>query len=238
MTAPARMLELCELAPLRRDGRAMQGISLSIHSGEYVGLIGPNGAGKSTLARALAGSVPHRGRRILRYGSNQTDISRLQIEQVVRLGIVYVPAEANVFEHLTVADNLALVAPLFLRTASLREETIERFGDAIAREQQIAGTLSGGEKRLLGLARGWLLLKQMISRFDVAFPMFILDEPTTGLHPIMIGRLEQTLRDLQKSGVALFIVEQDEQFVTRNAGTVLVMESGQICEVKREAVCS
>jgi ABC-type branched-subunit amino acid transport system ATPase component len=191
-------------------------ISMRVEAGEAVTLIGPNGAGKSTLLKTIFGLLlPTEGR--LRF--EDTDITGLQPPVLVRRGLSYVPQVDNVFPSLTVQENLEMGA--FVRGDSFAErlEEVYRFFPTLRpkRKQRVAG-LSGGERQMVAMGRALMLDPRLL----------LLDEPSAGLSPRLVGAVFAKMAEINQAGVALLIVEQNAREALRLSHRGYVMASGQV----------
>jgi branched-chain amino acid transport system ATP-binding protein len=196
--------------------------SIGVDQGKICGLIGPNGAGKSTLFKGIYGLLPLRGGHI-RY--NGQDISNLPARERLMAGIGYVPQERNIFPNLTVIENLDLAAsrlPKQNKAAVFRERVDHIFGlfpKLGERRSQVAGLMSGGEQRMVALGIG-LMTKPRI---------LLLDEPTTGLAPILVHLLMNTIRSFSRhEGISILIVEQNIASLLNIVDALAVMKDGSI----------
>jgi ABC-type branched-subunit amino acid transport system ATPase component len=193
-------------------------VSLSIASGEVLGLLGHNGAGKSTLLKTLAGVLPLRSGDI-RLGGHS--ICRQSIAQRIALGVTYLPQGNPVFPHLSVNDNLRIRVShrADIANPATVESVLESFPKLKDRLRQGAGSLSGGEKQMLSLA-GALLSN----------PRFLLlDEPSLGLAPSTVTRTLDRLRDLARtSEVGILVVEQKAREALRVCDRLMVMKQGRV----------
>lgn len=195
----------------------VRGVSLSVRPGEIVTMIGPNGAGKSTVLRTIFGFLPPRRGEIW---LNGVSLRHLRPPQVLRAGVAYVMQGYNVLPNLTVEDNLVLGA--YVRTdrgvRSDMQRLYERFPALYARRQLKARVLSGGERRMLELARV-LLLHPLV---------LLLDEPTLGLAPKVIDQVFEVIHRINAEGVAVLLVEQNARTALRHAHRAYVLEQGSI----------
>ncbi|TMK97092.1 MAG: ABC transporter ATP-binding protein [Actinobacteria bacterium] len=176
----------------------LHGVDVHVAEGEIVTIAGPNGAGKSTLVRSICGLLPARSGQVLFRGE---DISRTKAHAIARKGVGYVPQLNNVFVSMTVEENLELGAIARRRTA-LRERIAamyELFPRLKERRRQRAGTLSGGERQMLAMAR------TLIPEPDV----LVLDEPSAGLAPTLVGLIFERIAAINKTGVTILMVEQN-----------------------------
>lgn len=193
-------------------------VEISVSSGEIVGVLGPNGAGKTTLlntitglAKVFSGRVVYRGR----------DITNESPEKMPYIGISYVPQIGNVFPTLTVEENL-LVSSMIHRSREERlkalEEAYEIFPILRERRNQKAGTLSGGERQMLAIARG-IVQKPLL---------LLLDEPTAGLSPKMASAVRDKIFEIKNRGISVVLVEQNLRIALDLSDRVYVMLSGRI----------
>jgi branched-chain amino acid transport system ATP-binding protein len=198
---------------------ALQGVSLDVRPGEIVALIGANGAGKTTLLKTIAGLVPPR-RGEIRFATQP--IGRLEAPDRVELGLALVPEGRRLFSRLTVAENLTL-GTFTNREAGHRREMLDRiytlFPALHERVHQRAGTLSGGEGQMLGIARA------LMSR-----PRFLmLDEPSLGIMPRLVDTIMEALARLHRAeGLAMFLVEQNVPAALDLATRGYVLQTGRV----------
>lgn len=191
----------------------LHGVSVMVDKGEIVAVIGPNGAGKSTLMKAIFGLLKVRKGKVV---FNGAEVTNLAPQHMVRMGISYVPQSDNVFPSLTIEENLEMGA--FIRRDGLkrkREEMYELFPPLAERPHLRAGKLSGGQRQMLALARALMLEPRLL----------LLDEPTASLSPKMVGDILAMIRNINRLGVAILIVEQNarEALNLCHRGYVLVM---------------
>jgi ABC-type branched-subunit amino acid transport system ATPase component len=191
--------------------------SVTIGPGEVVALLGRNGVGKTTLARGLMGLLPVTAGRVL---VNGVDVTRKPAHQIARAGVRIVPQGRGVFPRLTVAENLQVGAYLRRGRSSRLDALVDDLFPVLReRRGQRAGTLSGGEQQMLAIARA------LISEPAVV----ILDEPTEGVAPVLIDRIEQALRIVfAETGVGVLLIEQNLDFAFALAQRGYVMEKGLI----------
>jgi branched-chain amino acid transport system ATP-binding protein len=192
-------------------------VSLTIEPGQIVALIGANGAGKTTLLKTISGLIRPTAGTIEFDGQ---DIARRQAHKIVGLGLSQVPEGRAILKRMTVLDNLRMGA--FIRTdseiGSDIDAVFQRFPALAERRDRMAGTLSGGEQQMLAIGRAL-----------VARPiLLLLDEPSLGLAPKFITRIFLTLRELQKEGKTILLVEQNARQALQVADRGYVMERGRI----------
>jgi branched-chain amino acid transport system ATP-binding protein len=197
---------------------ALHGVSLTVGQGEIVALVGPNGAGKSTLLKAIAGLMAPRGGTI-RWEGKRLDTE--PPERIVECGVALVPEGRRLFARMTVQENLELGA-FTPRAQKERREQMERvyniFPRLFEREDQLAGSLSGGEQQMLALGRALMGLPRLL----------ILDEPSLGLAPRVVESIFSILAGLHRDGMSLLIVEQSVHVVLALAQRAYILEGGKI----------
>ena len=212
------MLEVNHLQAGYGNLSVLWDVSLCVRQGEFVALIGSNGAGKTTTLRAIAGVIsPTAGE--VRF--KDQPITGLAPHRISQQGLSYITEELNLFEGMTIQDNLLLGA--FTRKdgrqvrASL-EQVFDLFPILKQRSAQLAGTLSGGERRMLAIGRG------LMSEPD----LLMVDEPSLGLAPIMVMSVFQALRALHERGMTLLLVEQNVHNTLQIADKAYVLEQGAV----------
>jgi branched-chain amino acid transport system ATP-binding protein len=213
------ILNTSNLSASYGSGQVLESVSLAVPVGAVVGIVGPNGHGKSTLLRAISGLMPVQQGVILFEGN---DISRLAPEKIAQLGIVHVPQGDLVYKNMTVLENLLIGG----YTNDNREETLAQLADVYAvfpklreRATQIASSLSGGERRMLGIGRG-LMMKKM--------KLLLLDEPSLGLAPIVIDQIYGAIAHLKSSGLTIVIVEENVSRISAIADELSLLNHGNI----------
>ncbi|WP_404980617.1 ABC transporter ATP-binding protein [Carboxydichorda subterranea] len=198
--------------------QALSGVSLQVHDGEVVALIGANGAGKTTTLRAVSGLVrPARGKILF----GDADLSRLPADQIAAMGISHVPEGRAIFANLTVLENLRL-ATFSRRDRRQVQEDIERVFSLLPRlaerRHQNAGTLSGGEQQMLAIGRALMLRGRIM----------LLDEPSMGLAPVLVAEIFRLLREINRQGTTLLLVEQNARMALALATRGYVLENGRV----------
>jgi ABC-type branched-subunit amino acid transport system ATPase component len=191
------VLEASELVSGYGEVEILHGVSLQLDRSEIVAIIGPNGAGKSTFMKAVFGLLKVRSGTVHLGGE---DVTGMPPERIVRKGMCYVPQSENVFPSLTIQENLEMGA--FIRRDGYRQRLDEIYGlfpDLAQRPQLRAGKLSGGQRQMLALARALMLDPTIL----------LLDEPTASLAPKMVEDIFATIRNINETGVAILIVEQN-----------------------------
>ncbi len=214
------VLEVRNLSVSYGKVEALHGIDLKIHKGEIVTVIGPNGAGKTTLLCALMGLLPLRGE-VVYLGERQG--TERQVETLVRHGMTLVPEKRELFSEMSVEDNLLLGAFDRYRVGHRDEletmdEVFDIFPRLMERREQMAGTLSGGERQMLAMGRALMAKPKLL----------MLDEPSLGLAPLIIKEIFRIVAELTKTGVAILLVEQNARAALRVADYGYVLETGEI----------
>jgi branched-chain amino acid transport system ATP-binding protein len=207
------MLELRGLSGGYDELVVVHDLSLTIPNGKVTALLGPNGAGKTTTLRLIMGLLKPQSGEVWFEGQDLTGMSP---QKRANLGICYIPEGRAIFPSLSVRDNLIVQTPA--NDVDGFERVVSAFPVLGARLAQRAGTLSGGEQRMLGLARAYLQNPRLI----------LVDEPSLGLAPIIIHKIFDTLRELAATGVSLLVVEQYAQKAMALADEVYVMAKGRI----------
>ena len=198
--------------------KVLYDVSLGIYSGEIVGLIGHNGAGKSTTLRSIFGLVMPSGGRVFYMNRDLTLASPVE---KLGLGICHMPQENFLFNDLTIRDNLEMAYFTVEKSSGFgprAQEIYDLFPVLGRRQGQLAGTLSGGERRMLGIGMG--LLRQP--------KLFLMDEPSSGLSPVMFQNVIQVIRKINSLGTAVFLVEQNVKAAFRVSQRVYVMKAGSM----------
>ena len=210
------ILEVKELGVSYGGIKAVKGITFNVPEGEIVTLIGANGAGKSSTLRSIVGLVKPSEGSILLKGE---EIAGRPTEQIVNHGITLVPEGRRVFSDLTVLENLKMGA--YLRKDNIDEDInwcYDLFPRLKERHWQLAGTLSGGEQQMLAIARA------LMSRPDI----IMMDEPSLGLAPIVVKGVFDIIREINKQGKTILLVEQNANMALHAAHHAYVMETGRI----------
>ena len=195
---------------------AIKGASLEVNEGEIVTLIGANGAGKSTILRTISGLLKPKGGSVQFEGK---DIAGLPAHEIVKCGISQVPEGRRIFAEMTVLENLELGA--FTRKdkdgiKSDMEMVFNRFPRLKERIGQLAGTLSGGEQQMLAIGRALMCKPKML----------LLDEPSMGLSPLLVKEIFRIIRDVNRDGVTVLLVEQNAKMALEIAHRAYVLETG------------
>jgi branched-chain amino acid transport system ATP-binding protein len=208
------LLELSEVTARYGPVQALRGVWLRVEEGEVVALLGANGAGKTTTLRAVSGIVSTDG--AVRFAGRT--LARRSPEQVARLGVSHVPEGRGILAELTVWENLRLGAYVRGGRDDIRR-VLALFPVLDDRRTQQAGTLSGGEQQMLALARG------LVSRPR----LLMLDEPSLGLAPILVGELFRRVAELnEREGLTVLLVEQNANAALSLAHRAYVLETGRV----------
>jgi len=195
---------------------AVKGISFDVPKGEIVTLIGANGAGKSTTLKAIAGLVKPRSGSIEMEGAN---ITGKDSSDIVARGITLVPEGRRVFPDMTVLENIKIGA--YLRKDDLSDDiawVYDLFPRLKEREWQLAGTLSGGEQQMLAVARALMSRPKLI----------MMDEPSLGLAPLVVRGIFDIIREVNRQGVTVLLIEQNANMALKTANYAYVLETGRI----------
>ncbi len=212
------LLEVKDLQVYYGVIQALKGINFHVDKGEIVALIGANGAGKTTTLHTISG--------LLKAGSgsviyNGKDITGVPGHEIVKMGMAQVPEGRRVFADMTVAQNLALGAYTRKDKAEVEgilEQVYTRFPRLKERQNQIAGTLSGGEQQMLAMGRA------LMSHPDI----ILMDEPSMGLSPLLVNEIFDIIRSVHEDGVTVLLVEQNAKKALSIADRAYVLETGEI----------
>ena len=197
---------------------ALKGISFDVNEGEIVTLIGANGAGKSTTMQSVVGLIPKRSGTITFDGK---DISHTPCHKIVHLGMTQVPEGRRIFQELTVYENLLMGAFSIKDTSGFKndiESVYTRFPRLAERRNQIAGTLSGGEQQMLAMGRALMSHPKLL----------MLDEPSMGLSPLLVDQVFEIIKDINKDGTTILLVEQNAGKSLAISDHAYVLENGKI----------
>jgi len=195
----------------------LNGITLEVEQGKISGIIGPNGAGKSTLFKAIFGLIPKTSGSI-HYEAN--DLTTATPREMIAAGLGYVPQTEAHFPDMTVWENLFMAAYTLPRQAAARrlEEILSTFPILYERRSQRAGTMSGGEQRILDIARAMVLKPALI----------LVDEPSAGLDPKGVWKIYDLIDQLNQQGPGFLIVEQDVTMILSRASYIYALQLGRI----------
>lgn len=212
------MLELRNVNTFYGNIQALRDVNIRINEGEIVTLIGANGAGKSTTLMTICGGTPPRSGEVLFRGH---PIHTLRPNKIVALGISQVPEGRLIFPDLTVQENLDLGAFLRNDKENIKKDLdyiFDLFPILAQRRAQTGGTLSGGEQQMLAMGRALMSHPKLL----------MLDEPSMGLAPILVGQIFAIIRELHQSGTTILLVEQNAEMALQVADRAYVLESGKI----------
>jgi branched-chain amino acid transport system ATP-binding protein len=212
------LLDVRELSSGYGAVSVLHGVSLAVHAGETVAVLGANGAGKSTLVNTIAGVLRPTGGRVVVDGE---DVTGLVPERLARKGISLVRQGRSVFPHMTVQENLEMGGYLAASRAVLRERlerVFQMFPVLRERRRQAAGSMSGGEQKILELGRSLMLPLKLL----------MLDEPSLGLAPIVVERVFDRIRELNRSGMTILLVEQNAFEALQASARAYVLELGRV----------
>ena len=212
------MLKVKDLAASYSGLPVLHGLSLAVQVGRTVSVVGSNGAGKSTLLKAIMGVVKVRGGSIEFMGR---DITKMRTEEIVRLGLIYVPEDRKLFKPLSVEENLLLGAYV-VDDESVKKQNLEYVYDLFPRlkerRAQAAGSLSGGEQQMASIARGMMSDPKLL----------MLDEPSLGLAPIMVSEVFGAIRRIHDEGRTVLLVEQNVREALELSDKGYILQTGRI----------
>ncbi len=210
------MLKVTDLHAGYGGSEVLHSVSLRVDEGEAVVILGPNGHGKTTLLRAISGLIRPTA------GTVELDgkvISALPAEQIVAAGVIHIPQGDLIFPEMTVLENLLMGA---YRSAAWQErhqkleQVIQLFPTLGQRKSQLGRSLSGGERRMLALGRGLMGRARIL----------MIDEPSLGLAPLIIGNLYATIKEINQSGLAVLLMDENADHIAGLANRVYLLESG------------
>ncbi len=216
MTSKDTLLSIQDLKVAYGSVLALQGISIEVHEGEIVTLIGANGAGKSTLLRAISGIVPIQSGKIT---FDSVNLGTVPAHNIVKLGVAHVPEGRGIFANLTVQENLKLSTWSRTDRKDIQKEyqrIFDLFPRLAERQNQLAGTLSGGEQQMLAVARALMTRGRLL----------LLDEPSMGLAPVLVREIFQIVREINATGTTILLVEQNARQALRLAHRGYLLETG------------
>ena len=197
---------------------ALKGISFEVNEGEIVTRIGANGAGKTTTMQSLVGIIPKRSGAVTFDG---TDITKTPCHKIVHLGMTQVPEGRRIFGELSVYENLLLGAYSIKDQSGFKrdiEAIYTRFPRLAERKNQIAGTLSGGEQQMLAIGRAIMSHPKLL----------MLDEPSMGLSPLLVDQVFEIIKDINRDGTTVLLVEQNAKKSLEISDRAYVLENGKI----------
>ncbi len=212
------MLRVTNLNTYYGESHVLRDVSVSVNKGEVVVMMGPNGHGKSTLLKSICGLVDDKKGAIIYQNQN---INGLATEKIVNMGLIYIAENRELFPYMTVLENLKLGA--YSKNARAHEKenlakVFDLFPRLVDRQKQLASTMSGGEARMLAVARG------LMSNAD----FLCIDEPSLGLQPSLRHEVFATIKQINEQGKTVFLVEQNIPQIADLADRIYVLEEGQI----------
>jgi len=212
------MLNVNNLNAFYGEFHVLKDVALSVGEGQVVVMLGPNGHGKSTLLKAICGLAGNVNGEVIYKGQN---IKGMATQKLVNMGITYIAENRELFPYMSVMENLKLGA--YSKNARAKEkENLEKVFDLfprlVSRPKQLASTMSGGEARMLAIARG------LMSNAD----FLCIDEPSLGLQPNLRLEVFKTIKEINRQGKTVLLVEQNIPQITELADKIYVMEEGQI----------
>ncbi|MCC2879544.1 ABC transporter ATP-binding protein [Lachnoclostridium pacaense] len=210
------MLEVKDLNVSYGAVHAIHGISLEVHEGEIVSLIGANGAGKTTVLRTISG-LKRADSGEIRF--DDCDLRKTEPSRIINLKLAHVPEGRHIFPQMTVEENLEMGA---YADGKGKEENMAdvygRFPRLNERRRQLAGTLSGGEQQMLAVGRALMAKPKMI----------LMDEPSMGLSPLLVKEIFSIIKEVNKQGITILLVEQNAKMALSIANRAYVLETGKI----------
>jgi len=213
------LLEIKNIETFYRLIYALRGVSLSLEEGTVTAILGNNGAGKSTILKTVMGLIedqPDKG--TIEFMGKRID--RKDPEQIVRLGISYVPEGREIFDELTVRENLLMGAYTRHDRAGIKQDFKRMYGYFSILEEragQLAGTLSGGEQQMLAIGRALMNGPKLL----------FLDEPSLGLSPILVREIFAIIKRINEDGITVLLVEQNARMALKIAHFALILENGR-----------
>jgi len=213
------LLKVQDIETWYGSAQALKEVSLKVESGELISILGANGAGKTTLLRTISGLIePKKG--TIEFEGRRID--RMGAEEIVRLGVSHCPEGRKLFPQMTVHKNLLLGG--YVRKTDQRgirdtlEEVFSLFPVLKDRQEQLAGTLSGGEQQMLVISRGLMSRPKLL----------MLDEPSLGIAPLLVARIFEVIKDINRRGMTILLVEQNAAVALNIANHGYVLETGEI----------
>ena len=212
------MLELIDVVSGYGRMTVLKGICIKVEKGEIVTLIGANGAGKSTTLNTICGLIPTKSGKIY---FNGTNITNLPTKEIISKGITQIPEGRQLFPEMSVRENIELGAYLRNNKQKINEDikkNFDLFPVLKERERLLAGSLSGGEQQMLALARGLIAKPTLL----------LMDESSLGLAPMIVKQIFEVIKEINKSGTTIFIVEQNAYKALSIAHRGYVISTGEI----------
>lgn len=210
------MLEVKNLDVSYGAVHAIHGVSLQVHDGEIVSLIGANGAGKTTILRTITGLEKADSGEITFDGA---DLRKTEPSKIINLKLAHVPEGRHIFAQMTVEENLEMGAFADAKDmAATMADVYVRFPRLKERRRQLAGTLSGGEQQMLAVGRALMARPKMI----------LMDEPSMGLSPLLVKEIFSIIKEVNKQGITILLVEQNAKMALSISNRAYVLETGDI----------
>ena len=212
------LLELKDVSVHYGKAQAVDSVSLAVEEGSIVTIVGANGAGKTTIIRTISGILRASAGDIYFDGKR---ITKTSPSEIVKMGLVQVPAGRRIFGPMTVMDNLLSGAYLRRDKAGIREDLEKMyayFPILKERSSQAGGSLSGGEQQMLAVARALMAKPRLL----------LMDEPSVGLSPIMVAEVGKVIQDIRQMGISVLLVEQNSRMALKLASKAYVLELGRI----------
>jgi branched-chain amino acid transport system ATP-binding protein len=212
------MLEINNLHVSYGAIKALNGISLTVNDGELVTLIGANGAGKTTTLHTISGLLRASSGSVMLDGH---DLQKIHAHDIITLGMAQVPEGRHVFAQMTVLENLYMGAYIMTDKNKIEENiewVFDHFPRLKERSKQLAGTLSGGEQQMLATGRAIMTNPKIV----------LMDEPSMGLSPLLVSEIFAIIKELQKDGITILLVEQNAKMALSIADRAYVLENGRI----------
>jgi branched-chain amino acid transport system ATP-binding protein len=212
------LLEIKDLKVYYGKAKAVEGVSLNIQEGEIVTIIGANGAGKTTVLRTISGLKKATSGEI-RFQNKRID--GMRPHEITKLGIIQIPAGRMIFSPMSVLDNLKIGAYLRKDKAKVKQDLeaiYEHFPILKERHAQLAGQLSGGQQQMLSIACAIMSSPKLL----------LMDEPSLGLSPKLVAEVGNIIRDINKDGISILLVEQNCRIALKLAKRAYIMETGSV----------
>ena len=215
----AKLIEIKNMTVHYGKALALDNVSLEIEEGEIVSIVGANGAGKTTVIRSVSGLEAPTSGEIWFKGKR---IDKMQPYDVVKLGIVQIPAGRQIFQMMSVLDNLKVGAHLRRDRAGIKrdlESVYEHFPILKERQSQAGGQLSGGQQQMLAVGRALMADPKLL----------LMDEPSIGLSPILVAEVGKIIKDINSRGISILLVEQNARMALQLATRAYILAIGRIC---------
>lgn len=212
------MLELKDISVFYGEIQALRDVNLHVQEGEIVSLIGSNGAGKTTTLKTISGILKPKSGSITFNGKK---LESLNASDIVTTGISHVPEGRRVFMSMSVMENLEMGAFIRKDKSEIKkdyEEVFSKFPRLLERKNQMAGTLSGGEQQMLAIGRALMARPKLL----------LLDEPSMGLAPLIVKEIFSIIRDINKKGTTVLLIEQNANMALQIADRAYVIQNGHI----------